>query len=95
MASLHEDIAQAVALDGLCELIVRVTRYEADLRTPAAWQAIAKYHGAMNGPWGVGVRSCPIAAARAALSERGRVLTAPSESVCHGDIQLHTEDPFA
>lgn len=71
--SLEAKIKEAVALDGLCELIVRVSRY-ADLsraiHEPAAWQAIAKYQGAVKGPWGVGIRATPEAAIEAALTYR-------------------------
>lgn len=68
--TLEEQITEAVALNGLEELIVRVSRYadlSAGLGEPAAWQAIAKYRGRISGPWGVGIRANPGAAIRAAL----------------------------
>lgn len=69
--SLEEQIAEAVKNDGLQELIVRVSRFEADLKTPACWQAVAKYRGRISGPWGVGIMASPSAAMRRAL-EAGR-----------------------
>ena len=51
------------------ELCIRVSRYGSDLRTPEAYQAIAKHRTAPGGPWGVGVRGNPEAAAAAALEE--------------------------
>jgi hypothetical protein len=72
--SLEEMIHEAVQRDGLCELIVRVSRYadlSAAIQEPACWQAVAKYQGRVSGPWGVGIRASPIAAAKAAL-ESGR-----------------------
>ena len=51
------------------ELCIRVSRYGSDLRTPEAYQAIAKRRTAPGGPWGVGVRGNPEAAAAAALEE--------------------------
>lgn len=51
------------------ELTVRVSRFGADLKTPEAYQAIAKRRTQPGGPWGVGVRGTPEAAALAALEE--------------------------
>lgn len=62
------------------ELTVRVSRYGADLKTPEAYQAIAKPRDA-NRPAGVGVRGTPEAAALAALEEmeEGAAPSAPSK----------------
>lgn len=49
------------------ELIVRVSQYGPDMKTPTSFQAIAKYRDAPSGPWGVGVCSNPEAAIRTAL----------------------------
>lgn len=69
--SLEEQIVEAFKHEGLQELTIRVSRFEADCVTPAAWQAIAKYQGRISGPWGVGVMANPVAAMRRAL-EAGR-----------------------
>lgn len=68
--SLENLIREVVQRDGLCELIVRVSRYadlSAAIHEPACWQAIAKYQGRVSGPWGVGIRASPNAAMKAAL----------------------------
>lgn len=62
-----EDSLTAASDRGLVELVIRVSR-EDPAGTPVAWQAIAKYRHAPKGPWGVGVRSCPAAAAKAAFA---------------------------
>jgi len=67
VTSLEEQIVEAVKQDGLQELVVRVSRFEADCVTPACWQAIAKYRGRVSGPWGVGIMANPVAAMRRAL----------------------------
>lgn len=90
--TIDEKIVEAARQGDLAELTVRVSRYEKN--RPVAWQAIAKYKDCPKGPWGVGVRSCPVAAINAAL-DRKTILTSTLESVCHGDTQLQTEDPFA
>ena len=80
--SLEEQIKEAVQQDGLCELTVRVSRYATlaeAIGEPAAWQAIAKYRGREGGPWGVGIRACPVAATRAALVA-GRVSGLPQDN---------------
>lgn len=81
MTDLVEEIRRAAAEDGLQELILRVSRYDCPPggpAEPAAWQAIAKYRGRVSGPWGVGIRAQPVAAAVAALqSGRGQVENAP------------------
>ena len=51
------------------ELIIRVSQYGPDLKTPTSYQAIAKLRTQAAGPWGVGIRSNPAAAAAAALDE--------------------------
>ena len=66
--SLATLIEEAVRRDGLQELNVLVGRYEDDGKTPACWQAIAKYRYRLSGPWGVGVLRTPEAAIRMALS---------------------------
>jgi hypothetical protein len=74
MSPLETEIREAVKRDGLCELVVRVSRYadlSAAINEPAAWQAVAKYQGRERGPWGVGIRANANAAIRAAL-EAGR-----------------------
>lgn len=65
--TLEEQIAEAVQCDGLQELVVRVSRFAPDCKTPEAWQAIAKYQGRASGPWGVGIMANPVAAMRRAL----------------------------
>lgn len=67
--TLEERIRVAVAEQGLVDLTVRTAKFEKDCATPAAWQAIAKYHGREKGPWGVGVRATITAAIAAALDE--------------------------
>lgn len=68
MADLASLIEEAVRRDGLQELTVRVSRYGTDGKTPECWQAIAKYRGRVDGPWGVGILANPEAAIRQALS---------------------------
>ncbi len=85
MTSLEDQIAEATARDGLHELIVRVSQYGgALLNEPQKHQAIAKYHGRITGPWGVGIADTPTEAIRLALDEgakKGRAVTsAPAET---------------
>lgn len=80
MTDLAKMIEEAVERDGLEELVVRVTRYDADLETPAAWQAIAKYRGRVKGPWGVGIRTRPAIAIVRALEDGARRET-PQEDI--------------
>ena len=72
MTDLAAQIEEAVQRDGLVEIVVRVSRYEADLVTPACWQAIAKYRGREKGPWGVGIRARPVVALQRALEDGAR-----------------------
>lgn len=74
-----DKIVQA-AERGLTELVVRVSRFEDDMRTPAAWQAIAKFRGRESGPWGVGIRANPAAAIAAALDAHSKP-PAPEEDI--------------
>lgn len=78
MTDLAKMIDEAVQRDGLEELVVRVTRYDADLETPAAWQAIAKYRGREK--WGVGIRTRPGIAIIRALEDGARRET-PQEDI--------------
>ena len=57
MADLEALISQAILNDGLCDLQIRVSRYEAGMKIPACFQVITKYTGRMGGPWGVGMGS--------------------------------------
>lgn len=72
MADLAAQIEEAVKRDGLVEIIVRVSRYEADLKTPACWQAICKYRGRETGPWGVSIRARAAVALERALEAGAR-----------------------
>lgn len=69
MRDFTTQLKEAVLRDGLQELTVRVSRYGPDMKTPEAWQAIAKYRERAAGPWGVGIRATPEAAIEAALAE--------------------------
>lgn len=73
MTDLAQTLNNAFRHDDLAEITVRVSRYEADLRTPAAYQAIAKYRTIPGGPWGVGVRVTASGAMLAALEDLAKV----------------------
>jgi hypothetical protein len=62
-----EDLLKQAFADGLAEVTIRVSRYEADCKTPACYQAIAKHRDRISGPWGVGVTATPGSALRHAL----------------------------
>ena len=65
--SLDDLIDQAFRDGDLAEITIRVSRYAADGKTPAAFHAIAKHRSRIAGPWGVGVTSSGSTAARRAL----------------------------
>lgn len=66
MSDLETQLREAFA-NGLNEIVIRVGRYDADCKTPASFQAIAKHRDQRGGPWGVGVLTNPVSAARRAL----------------------------
>lgn len=72
--TLDDALADAISR-GLDDLTVRVSAYGADLKTPAQWQAIAKYRGRVYGPWGVGVAADIGEACRLALAPEPPKLT--------------------
>jgi hypothetical protein len=67
--TLEDLIAQSFR-DGAEEITIRVSRYAADLKTPEAFQVIAKRRGQMGGPWGVAIRGNAAAALRAVLDDK-------------------------
>jgi hypothetical protein len=80
-----EDVIKEAARSGLCDLAVRVARYDATFTKPEAWQAIAKYRQNAGGPWGIGIRGNATAAIRAALEDGG---------LKHSSILNDAEDVF-
>ena len=65
------DLAQmlnAQFADGADEILVRVSRYQNDVRTPAEYQAIVRFHNRLR-PWGVGVHASAETALRIALGD--------------------------
>lgn len=87
--TLGDKIKEAVERDGLCELIVRVSRFEdthPGRKAVACWQAVAKYQGREAGPWGVGIRKTAEAAMLAALEEGARLSEPVEVEDSDGDI---------
>jgi hypothetical protein len=60
------DRIEAAFAAGASEITVRVSRYDNDGRTPAAYQGFVKHRDATR-PWGVGVMASPGAALEQAL----------------------------
>ncbi|AIT13265.1 hypothetical protein DSS3P1_30 [Ruegeria phage DSS3-P1] len=52
--------------DGADEIVIRVCRYEDDLRTPASFQAIVRGQDRTR-VWGIGIRRTPVASLAAAI----------------------------
>ena len=55
-----EKLLADAAARGLNEVVLR--------ESVGGWQAIAKFHGALTGPWNVGCDTDPVAALKQALS---------------------------
>ena len=62
-----EDAIREAAASGLSELDIN--------ESMGGWQAIAKFHGALTGPWCVGVDPDPAEAIRKALAKRAAQTT--------------------
>ena len=63
-----EDAIREAAASGLSELDVN--------ESLGGWQAIAKFHGTLTGPWCVGLDPDPAEAIRKALAKRAAQTTA-------------------
>jgi len=70
---------------GADEIVIRVSRYEADLKTPAAFQAIVRGQDRTK-EWGVGVRANSVAAITAAIESFMRPKIEPEE------VEIDVED---
>lgn len=55
-------------LEGAEEIVLRISRYEQDGRTPACYQAVVKGQNRSR-VWGVGVYANPVVALREAIAE--------------------------
>ncbi len=53
-------------LDGADEIVLRVSRYEADMKTPACYQCIVRGQDRTK-QWGLGIRPNPVSALNAAI----------------------------
>lgn len=53
-------------LEGADEIVLRVSRYEADMKTPACYQCIVRGQDRTK-QWGLGIRPNPVAALNAAI----------------------------
>ena len=62
-----EDAIREAAASGLSELDIN--------ESLGGWQAIAKFHGALTGPWCVGVGPDPVEAIRKALAKHAAQTT--------------------
>jgi len=60
------DVAAWPFEDGADEIVVRVSRYEADMKTPASFQAIVRGQDRTKS-WGIGIRANPVAALTQAI----------------------------
>ena len=60
------DTAAYPFLGGADEIVVRVSRYEADMKTPACYQCLIRGQDRTK-QWGLGVRPNPVAAIHAAI----------------------------
>ena len=63
-------------LEGAEEIVLRVSRYGDDLKTPEAYQCIIRHRDRRH-PGGVGIRSNPVSAVAAAITSFFRTPTPP------------------
>lgn len=77
--------------DGADEIVIRVSRYKDDLKTPASFQAIVRGQDRTK-LWGVGVRANPVAAIQAAIESFFRPSGGPSQAEITAEEQAIRRD---
>jgi hypothetical protein len=73
VTDLETLIREAVERDGLEELVLRVTAFKEDGRTPEKWQSLAKLRATAKKPWGVSITASPVSAVRNAIAHAKRI----------------------
>ncbi len=88
--------------EGVDEIVVRICRYEADMETPAAFQAVVRGRDRTR-VWGVGIRANPVAALSRAVQsffepktageDASNVATAAEENATRIGLREQQTDP--
>ncbi len=86
MTDLETLIREAVERDGLEELVLRVTAFKVDGKTPEKWQALAKLRATAKKPWGVSITASPVSAVRNAIAHAKRIAGVSEMPQDTGDI---------